>query len=395
MKILQIVPFFTPLRGGSVVAPYHLSKELANRGHKVTVATTDFEFNEDYAQTLRSKGIDVIPFKCVANMGLFLYSPEMKLWLARNIRNFDIIHLHNFRSYQNNIVCTYSKRYDIPYVLQAHGSIPRIMEKQKLKKLYDLVWGYKLLRNASKLLALTNNEKDQYIEMYINDKNIELIPNGIDFSAFITLPNRNEFRKKYSLTSDEKLILFLGRIHKIKGLDILLESFSELCVVIDNIKLVIVGFDDGFLIPFKSNVEKLNLTSKVLFTGPLFGLDKLSAYVDCDVYVLPSSYDTFPITVIEAFACSIPVIVTDRCGIADIVGNQAGLVAPYDKDCLRDAILHMLSEDKLRQDFIKNGKLLVSERFNWEKIVAQVESIYLNCISAKEQDLITSSSKHK
>jgi len=108
MKILQVIPFFTPARGGSVTVSYYLSKELSKSGHEVTIITTDFEFDEEYAKSI--EGVNVISFKCIANHGLFLYSPSMKKWLRDNINNFDVVHLHNFRSYQNNVVYKYAKK---------------------------------------------------------------------------------------------------------------------------------------------------------------------------------------------------------------------------------------------------------------------------------------------
>jgi glycosyltransferase involved in cell wall biosynthesis len=71
-----------------------------------------------------------------------------------------------------------------------------------------------------------------------------------------------------------------------------------------------------------------------------------------------------------------PSIVTDRCGIADIIDNQVGLVVPYDKEQLSNAILRLLGDDKMRREFGERGKLLVRERFNWEKIAEQMENVY-------------------
>jgi glycosyltransferase involved in cell wall biosynthesis len=84
--------------------------------------------------------------------------------------------------------------------------------------------------------------------------------------------------------------------------------------------------------------------------------------------------------VLEACACGIPVIVTDRCGIANIVDGQLGFVVPYDKDELANKILHMLADNKLRREFGEKGKLLVREKFNWDKIAQQVENIYSSCM---------------
>ena len=119
MKILQVIPFFSPKFGGSVTVPYELSRELVKRNHEVTIITTDFGFDSQYAKTIQDAGVNVIPFHCLANVGLFLYSPSMKIWLEKNLKGFDIIHLHNFRSYQNNVIRTFAVKYGIP-ILSRH-----------------------------------------------------------------------------------------------------------------------------------------------------------------------------------------------------------------------------------------------------------------------------------
>lgn len=378
MKILQVLPFFTPARGGSVTAPYSLSKHLAERGHEVTIFTTDFELDKGYVHSLDGV-VRVVPFHCIANIGLMLISPEMKKQLKEEIRDFDVIHMHNFRSYQNIVVRQYAKKYNVPYILQARGSVLPFFQKQRLKKIFDIFFGYKILKDASKVVALTTTETEQYKKMGVDEDKIEIVPNGIDLSEYDNLPKRGEFRKKYLIREDEKVILYLGRIHKIKGIDLLVEAFSDLIKELDDIRLVIVGPDDGFLSSLKRQIEDLKIGDRILFTGPLYERDKLKAYVDADVYVLPSIYETFPNTVLEACVCGTPVIVTDRCGIADFV-DKVGCVVEYDKDQLRDAIIKILSDEELRRRFGEGGRRLVEKEFSWDKVVLDVEKIYLSVI---------------
>ena len=384
MKILQVIPFFTPARGGSVIASYNLSKHLAERGHEVTIFTTDFELDEEYAKSL--DGVRVVTFHCIANIGLMLISPGMKKLLKKEINNFDAIHMHNFRSYQNVVAHHYAKKYNIPYVLQARGSVLPFFQKQRLKKIFDIFFGYKILRDASKIIALTMTEAEQYKKMGVDEDKIEIVPNGIDLSEYENLPERGEFRRKYLIKDDEKIILYLGRIHKIKGINLLVNAFADLVKELDDVRLAIVGPDDGFLSTLKKQIEKLKIGDRILFTGPLYERDKLKAYVDADVYVLPSVYETFPNTVLEACACGTPVIVTDRCGIADFV-EKVGYVVEYDKDQLRNAIFKILADEGLRKRFSEDGKKLVGE-FSWDKVVRRVEEVYeTTCAKSKGKNI--------
>ena len=378
MRILQVIHYFSPLHGGgSINSAYNLSKHLVERGHEVTIFTTDFELDKEYVQSL--DGVRVVPFHCIANIGMMLISPEMKERVKKEIMDFDVIHMHNFRSYQNVVVHHYAKKYGIPYVLQARGSVLPFFQKQRLKKIFDLFFGYRILKDATKVIALTRAEVEQYKKMGVDEDKIEIVPNGIDLSEYDNLPKRGEFRKKYLIREDEKVILYLGRIHKIKGIDLLVEAFSDLIKELDDIRLVIVGPDDGFLSSLKRQIEDLKIGDRILFTGPLYERDKLKAYVDADVYVLPSIYETFPNTVLEACVCGTPVIVTDRCGIADFV-DKVGSVVEYDKGQLRDAMTKNLSDDELRRRLGEEGRKWVRKEFGWDKVVRKEEEIYEVCI---------------
>lgn len=390
MKILLISSTFPPRKfGGITASSYILAKNLVKRKHDVTVYTTDI--SDRYSRIPDTKGvknmdgIEVYYFKNLSNWlaSLRLYSPiGMITAIKRKLNKFDIIHLNEFRSFQSIIVHRYAKRYGIPYVLQARGSLPRIMTKQRLKRIYDILWGYRLLRDASKVVALTQIEAEQYKSMGVSQDGIEIVPNGIDLAEFENLPQRGEFRKKWRINNSQKIVLFLSRINKIKGPDLLARAFATLLRDFDNIKLVIVGPDDGYLTVLKKLIQELNIEEKVLFTGLLHGRDKLAAYIDADVYVLPSAYEIFGRTLLEACACGTPIIVTDRCGIADVIDGQAGLAVPYDKDALGKALRDILNDDQMRRQFGERGKLLVREKFNWEKISQQVEDIYESCVSA-------------
>ena len=385
MKILQVTPTFVPSKfGGVKVVSYNISKALSKKGHEVGVYTTDADIGHLRLSNIKNiknmGGFNVWYFKNASNWLAFkyrLFLPRgMLSKIKKEIGSFDIIHLHDFRSFQNIIVHHYAKKYGVPYVLQAHGSVLPFFQKQRLKKIFDLFFGYKILRGASKLIASTKIEAEQYKKMGVDKDKIEIVPNGIDLSEYENLPEKREFRRKYSIREDEKMILYLGRIHKIKGIDLLVEAFADLIKELDGVRLVIVGPDDGFLSTLKRQIEDLNIGDRILFTGLLPEKDKLGAYVDADVYVLPSVYETFPVTVLEACACGTPVIVTDRCGAANIVNdNNVGHVVEYDKDQLQDAIFKILTNDELSH-FGGNGKKLVRKKFSWDIVVEQLEKIY-------------------
>jgi len=387
MKILQVVPYFVPAwdYGGPVSSVYNMSKQLVKRGHQVTVYTTD-ALNaksrlRERVETL--DGIEVRRFRNFSNTMAYHYnvflSPGMISATKKEISSFDIIHLNEYRTVQNVVISRYARIYGTPYILQARGSLPRIITRRGLKKVYDNIWGYSLLKDASKVIAITQIETEQYKRMQVSEDKIEIVPNGVDLTEFSSLPPRGEFKEKWGISNSHKMVLFLSRIHQIKGLDILVQAFAKLLKTTDDVKLVIAGPDDGYLPPLKEMIKESSIAESVILTGPLYGREKLAAYVDAEVYVLPSSYDIFGITVLEACACGTPVIVTDRCGIANAIDDKAGTCIPYDNQALFEAIRDILGDNDRRQEFGKKGKSLVGDRFNWEKIGGQIEDIYLRC----------------
>ncbi len=377
MKILQVIAYFAPQKGGDVNVCYHLSKQLARRGHEVIIVTSDHEWDKEYAGSMEKEGVKVIPFHCIADMSAFLVTPSLKKWLKFNISDFDLIHLHNSRSYQNNVVRHYAMKYRVPYILHAHGNVLPHSAKIQLKKLYDLVWGNKTYQNAAKVIALHKTEAEQYKKMGVVENKIKIIQNGINLSEYEQLPERGQFRRKYHLQDSEKIVLYLGRIHKTKGIDLLIEAYSELVKHLKETKLVIVGPDGGHLSALKKQTAELGIEDEVLFTGPLYNSDKLSAFVDADLFVTPK-FSGLPVTFIEACACGLPIITTTEGDDIDWINNNVGFVVEYNRHSMSQVLLNILQDENLRNDFRTNGKNLVLE-LNWDNIAAKIEKDVYIC----------------
>lgn len=389
MRILQILPYFAWSYGGPVRVVYELSENLSKAGHDVTIYTTNVNRERRLGEFDKPKfkyDVEIRYFECLNNW----MANRMKLHISRSMhqaiktdmKKFDIVHLHEYRSIPHVYVWYYAKKYGVPYIVQAHGASPRTLVGQGAglvlsKTLYDTIFGKKIVKGASKVIALTRTEADQYKKMGVEEGKIEIIPNGIDLSACASLPKRGGFRRKYSISDDEKIILYLGRIHKTKGLDLPVNALPDLVKELNNVRLVVVGPDDGFLPNLKKQIKDLKIDDRILFTGPLYERDRLGAYTDADVYVLPSVYETFPITVLEACACGVPVIVTKQCGIANLVERyELGCVIEHNEKDLQIAILKFFSDNEFRKKAGENGKKLIKERFGWPVILKRVEKVY-------------------
>lgn len=382
MKILQVIQFFSSNHGGSAVVPYELSKNLQKRGHEVTVLTTDFQLNNDFIDSL--EGVEVIPFHCQLSIGGLLVSPSINKYLNENIAKFDIIHMHNFRTYQNIIVYKYAKKYNIPCILQAHGSVSRIVEKKSLKYIYDVSCGNRLLKSVSNVIAVSNVEVNQYLQMNVPLEKVVVIPNGIDIGSFSNLPKKGSFRAKYHI-NQKHMILYLGRLHERKGIDFLIRSFAELLTEMDNVILVLAGPDDGHLNKAKSIVEELSLNDKVKFTGFISSAEKLEAYMDADVLVYPSVLEIFGLVPFESITCGTPVVVTDDCGCGEFIkkANCGYLVTYGDIIDLKYKIRQILENPDIGSKFVENGNKYITNNLTWPLICKKIETLYEDCIHKK------------
>jgi len=398
MKILQVVPYFPPAYafGGPVKVVYEISKELAKRGHEINVYTTDAkDLNTRLDPSsgkpidgLKDDGVKVCFFRnltmiSVKKFKLFI-TPEIILRMKEEAKVFDIIHLHEYRTFQNIVTAHYARRYDVPYLLQAHGSIPRIGSWRKLKWIYDVFIGHALLRDASKVIALSRVEAEQYRSMGVPDEKIAIIPNGIDLSEYANLPPRGAFKKKFSIPEDKKVILYLGRIHKIKGIDILIEAYAYLRKEMGckDAVLVIAGPDDGYLNEARALADSLGVSDSVMYVGPLYGRDKLAAYVDSDLCTLPSRYETFPMTLLEAYACGKPVVVSRVGGLEDLVkdGETGLLFEPGNVKQLAKSIFNLLNGNDAAKEMGLKGKNFVRENFTIKKVVERLERVYKEAV---------------
>lgn len=375
MKILQVIPRFNPILGGGVNVVYNVSKELSKRGHQITIITTKCNLSEETADEIKNYGVEVISFDYLFDFHLFIPSPSMKKWISNNINNFDIIHMNGARSYQNNLIFKYASKYNISYVLQPHGSIGRIIEIRYLKLMYDLIWGYKIYRNASKLIALNQTELDSCVHMGIKKENIEIVPNGIDLEEYTNLSNKGDFRNQYNIDPETKILLYLGRLHKSKGLDLLIDAYAKIVRRIDDIILLIVGPDGGFGDILREHSRKLKLTNKIIFTGPIGELDKRRLLIDSDILITPRFFG-FPITFCEACACGLPIITTSAGDHLDWIDGRVGYVAEYSAESLSDSIIYLLENRDVSRRFGEECKQLTECLFNWSVIAEQLEHLY-------------------
>jgi glycosyltransferase involved in cell wall biosynthesis len=361
MKILQISPYFNNnSASGSTKVAFDISHELVKRGHIVVVYASDKGKGGAEKEFEANDGLSVYHFPTIGSkftrkLKLFI-TPYFMYKLRREIRTFDVIHLHEYYTFQNIMVHYYGKKYHIPYVLQAHGSLPR-NTKILRKWFFTMLFGYPLLKDALKVIALSQSEAKMYLSMGVSQKKIDIISNGINLAAYSDLPPKGYFKKKFGL-NDQVIVLYLGRMHKSKGLDLLAYSFKAVLRDFENVKLVMAGPDDGYLNTFRKLIESIGISQNVLFTGYLTSEDKMAAFVDARVFVTPC-FSGFPIAFLEALVAGCPIITTNN--ELTWIDNNVGYVAERNPYSISEAILKIIKDENLYKKLRDNSLKRINE----------------------------------
>jgi glycosyltransferase involved in cell wall biosynthesis len=372
MRILKVTQAYHPYleKGGQVPTVRALASHLVRRGHQVTVLTVNLggKGGATKVADTGSAGVEVIYLPAWLRYRTATVSPGVLRFCTRRLSEFDVVHIYGLYDLLGIVVAWFCRRRDIPYVVEPLGAFqPRVRSVRK-KRFYHWAVGRRLLQGAARIVATSEHERSELLNAGIPQSKVVLRRNGLDLSEFKNLPGRGAFRARLGI-GHEPLVLFLGRISFVKGLDLLVEAFAGVrCLG----WLVIAGPDDrdGCLDAISKQAG-----GRVALPGPLYGREKLEALVDADIVVLPSRYESFGNAAAEAVACGTPVLVTDQCGIAPLLKDRAGLVVPCSVEGIREGLARLLGDDALRQALRARCPEVALE-LSWDEPVALMDSVY-------------------
>ena len=378
-----------------------IAKALVKRGHQVTVLTADLdraiETQDRNARTgdtagiksrrgweSREDGIEAVYLQTLHNYRATTLNPQILSFCSRRLSGYDVVHIYGLYDLFGVTVSRFCHRRQIPYVLEPLGMFGPKVRSQLKKRLYGKLVGETLFANAALVIATSENERSELMAGGINAERIMLRRNGIDLDEFQSLPKRGAFRNEHNLAPEAQVILFLGRISFIKGLDLLVRAFAKLARSHPQARLIIAGPDDadGCTEVISKLVSEFALSDHVILSEPVYGQERLQAFADADVVVLPSRYESFGNVAAESVACGTPVLVTDRCGIAPLIDGSAGLVVPCSVEGLAEGMKRMLEDKRLLLE-LREGCANVASSLSWDEPIATMESLYVAAVNNK------------
>jgi len=384
MRLLKVTQVYHPYldKGGPAVKVPALARHLAQRGHQVTVLTAHYA-DPSRTATCTVDGVEVLYLSYVARYHDLTLNPSTVRFCRQRLDEFDLVHIYGLYDLLGPVVASFCRRRGIPYVIEPMGMVQPIDRNLRLKRLWHATWGRRYLRNASCLIATSEQEHQELVAWGFPAAKVVIRANGLDLDQFQHLPPAGTFRRQWGIDSGEPLVLFLGRLIPRKGADLLIRAFAEACPQRGRLVLAGPEGEPGYLRFLQGEVRAAGLEGRVIFTGPLHGESKKAALADANVFALPSRYENFANAAAESIACGRPVIVTDRCGISRLVDQQAGLVIPYDRQALVEAILRLL-EDRSFYEHCAATCREVAKQFSWQPLVERMESYYLRVLATSD-----------
>jgi glycosyltransferase involved in cell wall biosynthesis len=239
------------------------------------------------------------------------------------------------------------------------------------------------ISRADKLIAVSASTKKDISEIFkCKEDKVQVIYSGFDkrLSEKSATP-RAEVLKRYGLSENDKYMLFLGTIEPLKNITRLLEAFADFKKRFGtiekefNYKLVMAGKRGWLAAEYKRLAKDLGIEKEVIFTGYVVGDDLSPLFSGADFFVMPSLYEGFGTTVLEAFATGVPAILSNVSSIPEIAGDAAKLVNPLDTKEIADAMFQFSQSEELKNSYREKGKKQV-EKFNWEKTARETLELY-------------------
>ena len=391
MRIGIFTETYTPYISGLVTSEIMLKKALEKQGHEVYVVTANLEsFKYDYDEKERVLKIPGIPTGIYDSRLSSIYPVravnKIKSW------NLDVIHSQTEFAI-GTFARLFAKQYNIPLVHTYHTMyedyiyyITKGYFERSSKKLLEYFTKFYCETTATELIVPTNKTYKLFKEKYKFEKNINIIPTGIEVERFydenIDNNELKELRKTLNIDKDDFILLFVGRLAEEKNIEFLIRAEKKLKEQNNNIKLLIVG-DGPDKEKYEKDAESLGLADNIIFTGKTAWEDMPYYYHLADIFVTASKTETQGLTIIEAMASNVvPVCMRDEAFSSMVTEELDGLFFETEKEYV-DHIMRLYNNPKELEKFDKQARIQ-AETYSSKYYGERVLEVYNRAIKEKK-----------
>lgn len=386
MRISHIIDSLDPSQGGPPVSTVSLAAAQAALGHDVTVVSNESSDSSPHLNRLLCDipGSDRLTITFVSQKNYLdkLFGVSAKHFFAKNMHRWDILHLHGL---WRSILWAAAKgalEQNVKWGMAPKGMLhPWALQQKPWKKRLALELGWRRVLRHTAFLHALNIEEKVSVERLLLGCPIEVIPNGCFPEKMDRIANGRGLPVEMAKWMDRPYILFLSRLHYGKGLDYLADAFAIVAQHNPETSLVVAGPDAGMLRQFKAHVCRLGISQRVHVVGMLLGVDKYAAIRNAVCLCQPSrQQEGFSMTIIEALASGVPVVISKQCNFPEVEELGAGRVVDLDAMAIANALLQIVTNGEWRKIAGQKARVLALEKYTWPKIAERSIDVYKRVI---------------
>lgn len=387
MHVLIVIPYFVTW-GGPAQVVRELAGRLARRGHAVTIWTTDAGSGDEREAPPPpdEAGVELRVFpNCGARLARrkrgFL-PLEMRSALHREVVSFDVVQVIEYRHLPAAWAIGEAYRHRVPVLMSPHGAMPNRPPRFYAKRLFDALFGRRALARVTHFHALTERERDEIIAAGATTDRVTVIPNGLELPRSVTPREHASARQRLGLSPEDFVVLYVGRLHPRKGLDVLIQAAAHAAKQGAPVRVLLVGPDDGAMEDCRRLASREGLSDRVWFTGFLTGERKREVFAAADCFANLSLSEAMPVTVLEALAHGRPVLVGVAAAVDGLAESDAGWIVPTgDVQAAGEGLTAAAAAGPDRRaELGANGRRLVEATYSWDVVAGRYEELLQSLI---------------
>ncbi len=375
--------------GGVCESAFGLSKALAEAGLCVNVITSDATKNSRIPFTafaeMEHPTLHIYPFRYFYNERS-CFSFEAKNLIKDLVLKSDLVYVNGIYTHPATLGARYARKRGKPHIVAIRNGLdPWMMKIKRAKKMLGFMLYVKAdLKGATCIHATARQEVDVCLKMGIKGP-FTIIPNGINSSEFTSLPKSERAENFWPVLKHRKVVLFLSRLSKQKGLDMLIPVWDHIMKKHPDAVLVIAGPDYLYYGNYiRSLAQDSIFCDTIFFTGNVTGERKLSLYSRADIFVLPSYSENFGNVVAEALVCGVPVITTQATPWSEVQKYDCGRWVPVGQNAIAEALDELLSmTHKKRSEMGQRGKNFILKHYTWDIAARKMIAVYRAILDGK------------
>jgi glycosyltransferase involved in cell wall biosynthesis len=387
-RILHATPYFAPafVYGGPPRSVLGLCRGLQRANVQVSVVTTTANGTGELAPEVTAAGmfqglrVEYLPRTFPRRS---FAAPRLAPMLDAHRRDYDLVHIHGCWNFFGWAAARWCRRARVPYVVSPRGMLhPWSFAHGRIRKAvaYWLIEARTL--EGARFIHTTSDEESRIVSALGVAADIVMIPNGVDAAVPEPQAAIDEFRRRIGADSTDFVLLFLGRLHPKKGLDVLIDAFRSALKINPHLYLALAGSGDAaYVAQLHNATADLQAQHRIVFPGFLDGEERRLALASADAFVLTSRSENFGLSVGEAMAAGLPVVVSRDCPWPRIEEWRAGFWVENTAAAIASGIVRLAENPEAARAMGENGRQAVGRALDWNDLAVNMLRAYRSALA--------------